>query len=87
MKNVNEGKCLMLDMIASLGARDYIALAAVALAAAAAIRYMRKRRKNGGCCGSCTGCAFANECHKKDSGENGTEDKLQTGAGKNSENP
>lgn len=79
----------MLEIIASFGVRDYIALGIIALAAAAAVCYMKRRRKKGGCsgCGSCAGCAFASECHEKDSGENGTEDKLQTGAGKNSENP
>ncbi len=62
----------MSGIIASLEVQDFIALAIVAAAAAAAIYYMKKRKKKG-CCGSCSGCAFAEECHKKDSGENGTE--------------
>ncbi len=62
----------MLDIIASFGIRDYIALGIIAAAAAAAGYYMKRRGKKS-CCGGCAGCALAEECHKKDGNENGTE--------------
>lgn len=65
----------MSEIISSLGVQDFIALAIVAAAAAAAVYYIKKRKKNG-CCGSCSGCAFAEECHKKERNENETENKL-----------
>lgn len=59
----------MTDIIASLGAQDYIALAAIALAVLAAARFLKKRGGKGCGCGSCSGCAFAEECRNKKDGK------------------
>ena len=58
------------EIISSLGAADYIALAIVALAAFAAALYSKARKKKGGgCsgCGSCSGCAYYGKCEKNSS--------------------
>ena len=61
------------EIISSLGAADYIALAVLALAVFAAVRYSRIRKKKGGSgicggCGSCSGCEFCGNCSKNGSG-------------------
>lgn len=57
------------EIISSLGAADYIALAVIALAVFAAVRYLKSRKKKGGngfCsgCGGCSGCAYSGSCQK-----------------------
>lgn len=58
------------EIISSLGAADYIALAVLALAVFAAVRYSKLRKKKSGCggCGSCSGCEFYGNCSKNVSG-------------------
>lgn len=52
------------EIISSLGAADYIALGVIAIAIFAAARYLKQRKKKGGCCGSCSGCAYSGSCQK-----------------------
>ncbi|MCM1024332.1 MAG: hypothetical protein NC395_09790 [Prevotella sp.] len=82
----------MRSIIASLGAQDYIALAAIAAAAVSAAVYLKKRKKRGGggcpgCCSDCSGCAYAGKYpDEKENDDNGTKNKLQDKTGKNTEN-
>lgn len=77
------------SIIASFGVQDYIALAVIAAAVVSAVVYLKRRRKKG-CCGCCSGCAFADKCHdKKENGEDGTDEiknQLSDKTGEDTEN-
>lgn len=75
----------MSEIIASLEIQDCVALAAIAVASVSAALYMKKRRKNGcGGCSGCSGCTYEDKCrNKKESDNNGAEDKLHDKTGEN----